>query len=357
MKCDVLYLCGQLHYGDSVSGNYIFYKLLKQLDNVNLKVLPLFPKTKQDIDYNDFLNYIPPTRKNIPHLMANIPEHKILVLSGDDFPLSFIDYLCKTYKSKLVIITMTHWLYGNGSAYPELENDFIGDIVNKRLHIFENYETYIINGSSYSALVHSNSNFSNIRNIILPFPFEEIDIDNNFEKNNDINKKVILWGTTQPEALRKGKEYFENILEHLYKMCDNPNDILIKTVGPKSQIDTKFEVEYLGVIANRKELSNVYKNVDVFALTTLADAGPMMATEAIRNNTPLVSFSTNIATDLVSNGKNGYIVNEIEEYASKLYEILYNKNFHMDLDYVKKFNSAELVSKKYNEFFKKLLKW
>jgi hypothetical protein len=34
MKCDILYLCGQLDYGDSVSGNYIFYKLLKQLDNV-----------------------------------------------------------------------------------------------------------------------------------------------------------------------------------------------------------------------------------------------------------------------------------------------------------------------------------
>jgi glycosyltransferase involved in cell wall biosynthesis len=251
---------------------------------------------------------------------------------------------------------MTHWLYGNGSAYPELENDFIGDVVNKRLHIFENYETYIINGSSYSALIHSNSKFCNIKNIILPFPFEEIDIDNNFEKINDVDKKVILWGTTQPETTRKGKEYFENILDWFYKMCDNPNDILIKTIGPKSEINTKFDVEYLGSIPNRKELSKVYKNVDVFALTTLADAGPMMATECIKNNTPLVSFSTNIATDLVSDGKNGYIVSETKEYASKLYEILYNKTFHMDLDYVKKFNSQETVATKYNEFFKKLLK-
>ncbi len=356
MKCDILYICGQLDYGNSVSGNYIFYKLLKQLHNVNLKVLPLFSKTEQDIDYNDFLNYIPPTQENIPHLLASIPEHKILVISGNDFPLSLIDYICKTYKSKLVIITMTHWLYGNNSEYPELNDMFLGDVVNNRLRIFENYETYIINGSSYSAQIHSYSKFCNIKNVILPFPFEEIEIDDNFQKSNDTNKKVILWGTTQPETPRKGKDYFEKILNSLYEMCDNPDDIMIKTIGPKSEINTKFSVEYLGSIPNRKELSKVYKNVHVFALTTLADAGPMMATECIRNNTPLVSFSTNIATDLVSDGKNGYIVNSIEEYAFKLYEILYNEKFHMDLDYVKKFNSQETVATKYNEFFNKLLK-
>ena len=45
-----------------------------------------------------------------------------------------------------------------------------------------------------------------------------------------------------------------------------------------------------------------------------------------------------------------------EEYANKLYDILYNKNYHMDLEYVKQFNSEESVIAKYNEFFKKLLK-
>lgn len=356
MKCDILYLSGALDYGESVSGNYILYKLLKQLDGVSLKVLPLFSETKQDIDYNDFLNYIPPTQENIPQLIVNIPEHKILVLSGNDIPLSFIDYICKTYKSKLVTITMTHWLYGNKSAYPELDDDFEGEAVNKRLEVFSKYETYIINGSSYSASVHSSSKFSNIQNVLLPFPFEEIEIDSTFEENNKSDKKVILWGTTQPETERKGKAYFENILDWLYKKVDNPNDILIKTIGPNSKLTTKFDVEYLGVIKNRFELSKIYKNVNVFALTTLADAGPMMATETIRNNTPLVSFATNIATDLIDNGKNGYIVSETIEFSDKLYDILYNDNYHMDLDYVKQFNSEESVVAKYNEFFKKLLK-
>jgi len=81
-----------------------------------------------------------------------------------------------------------------------------------------------------------------------------------------------------------------------------------------------------------------------------------MATECLKNNTPLVSFSTNISTDFVSDGKNGYVVDTVEDYTQKLYDILYNKNYHMDLEYIKVFNSEEIVLQKYSEFFKNILK-
>lgn len=353
MECDVLLVCGTLDYGSSVSGNYILYKILKQVENIKLKVLPLFPETYQPIDNDDFLPYITPHPEYVNDLINSIPKHKVLFLSGDDFPVELIKYICEKHNSKLVTITMIHWMYGNGSAYPELDNTFDGDIVRKRAAVYSSIDSHIIVGSTHSLNVHNASLLRNISSILIPFPFDEIEIDNSPKITN--NRKVILWGTTQPEQIRKGKDYFENILEHLYNRCENPDDILIKTIGPKSQINTKFDVEYLGPLPNRTELSKVYKNVDVFALTTLADAGPMMAVECIKNSTPLVSFPTNISADFVAAGKNGYIVKNTEEYASKLYEILYNKNFHIDLDYVKQFNSNEVVMKKYNEFFKKLL--
>jgi len=352
-KCDILYVCGMLDYEASVSGNYIFYKILKKIENVKLKVLPLFPQTNQPIDIDDFLKYIVPSPEYVDNLINSIPEHKILVFSGDDFPVELIQYICNKFNSKFVTITMTHWMYGNGTQYPELDNTFDGDIVRKRANIYNSIDSHIIVGSSHSMNIHNNSLLANISSELIPFPFDEIEVDDSLKIANE--RKVVLWGTTQPDQPRKGKDYFENILDWLYTMCDNPNDILIKTIGPKAKINTKFDIEHLGMIPNRKELSNVYKNVDVFALTTLADAGPMMATECIKNNTPLVSFPTNIAADFVNDGKNGYIVNGTEEYAKKLYEILYNKNFHMDLDYVKKFNSGDVVMKQYNEFFKKLL--
>ena len=346
ISCDILYVCGSFNYGKSVSGSYILYKILKQCD-VNIKVLPLFEKSSHPVDYNDFL---PSNGFEIDKL----PNHKILLVSGDDLKPNVLKEICTKYNSILLNTTMTHWMYGNTSPYPELDDDFDGEKVIERLNLYNSVKSYIITASTHSTNVHKMSKFSHIPFVQIPFPLEEIDNDEAFKKQSR-DKKIILWGTTQPNTPRKGKSYFENILKWLYNLMDNPTDILIQTIGEKSLIDTQFDVEYLGRIPTRFELSKIYKNADVFALTTLADAGPMMATECIRNETPLVSFSTNIASDYVDNGKNGYIVDCTEDYAKKLYEILFNKNFHIDLDYVKKINSQEVVILKYNEFFKKLL--
>jgi len=344
-KCDILYISDTFDYGKSVSGNYIIYKVLSET-KFNIKVLPLFKSTNQKIDDSHFLP------KGLD--LNNLPEHDILLVSGDDLHPSVLELICKKHNSTLVCVTMTHWMYGNTSPYPELDNDFEGNNVDNRLKLYNSVKSYMITTSTHSSNVHKMSKFSNIPFEQIPFPFEEIDSNSDFEKPHN-NKKIILWGTTQPQSKRKGKDYFENTLKWLYELVDNPNDILIQTIGPKSVIDTKFEVEHLGRIPNRMELSNVYKTADVFALTTLADAGPMMATECIRNGTPLVSYSTNISYDYIDGGKNGYIVEGSEEFAEKLYEILFNNNFHMDLEYVKKFNSQNVVQKKYEQFFNKLL--
>ena len=356
MECDVLLVCGILDYGDSVSGNYILYKTLKKVKGITLKVLTMFRYTNIEVDADDFLPFIEPSSENIQKLIDTLPKHKLLFLSGNDFPNFIIKVICEKFDSKFVTITMTHWVFGNTPSihYPELENDMDGDIVEQRKNLYELLDATIIVGSSYSKMILENSLFKNVNCELIPFPFEEIDVDVNYKK--PINKiKTILWGTTQPKTFRKGKSYFENILEWLYKIVNNPDDIVVKYIGKEIDIDTKFNVEYLGFIPNRKELSKVYKDTDVFALTTLADAGPMMAVECIKNETPLVSFATNISTDIVKDGKNGYVVDGTEEYANALYEILYNKNFYMDLDYVKQFNSEESVIQKYEHFFKKIL--
>jgi len=52
-RYDILYVCGAMDYGDSVSGSYILYKILKKL-NLSIRVLPMFLKTKHKIDNNEF---------------------------------------------------------------------------------------------------------------------------------------------------------------------------------------------------------------------------------------------------------------------------------------------------------------
>jgi glycosyltransferase involved in cell wall biosynthesis len=352
-ECDVLYICGTLEYGSSVSGNYILYKSLKKVKGITLKVLPIYEwiSDKEEPEY--FLPHIDNYKDlSISEFLKKIPKHKVLFISGNDLSNNTIHAICTHFGSKLVTITMSHWIFGNTSHYPELENDFDGPAVRERLALFESIDSYILTGSTNSYSILKQSLFKNIKSYVIPFPFDEVDTYDGFVEKHE---KSILWGTQQPLNPRKGKVYFEEILKKLYELCDNPNDILIKQIGPKVQLNTNFKVEQLGEIPNRLELSKVYKSSKVFALTTLADAGPMMALECIKNQTPLVSFATNISTDLVDDGKNGYIAESIDEYANYLYDIIYNNQFHIDNEHVKKFNSEKSVDENYQLFFDKIL--
>jgi len=354
-KYNVLYVCGVFDYGNSVSGGYILYKILKKVKNINLIVLPLFPNTIHPIDKSQFLPYIPNYRSmSSEDIIKLLPEHDLLFISGEDFTNKQTFDICNHFKSKFINITMSNWLFGNTSHYPELDDDFEGPFAENRLQLYNHLNAHIVVGSTHSLNVMKSSMFSDLPYTFIPLPFEEIETyDGIVEK--DTNKKIILWGTQQPDNPRKGKVYFENILKWLYKMVEVPSDIIIYYIGPNTSLDSPFEVKKLGHIPNRVELSKIYKVSDVFALTTLADAGPMMATECLKNGTPLVSFNTNISVDFIDNGKNGYIVDGTEEYAKKLYDILYNNNFHMDLDYIKEFNKEDSVIDRYEKMFDKLM--
>ena len=102
-------------------------------------------------------------------------------------------------------------------------------------------------------------------------------------------------------------------------------------------------------------MSTAYQESKALALTTLADAGPMMAAESIKNKTPLVSFNTNISMDLVKDGINGYTVDTNEDFADKLYEILFKNKYKIDYDYITKFNGEEVVALKYKNLFNSML--
>ena len=60
--------------------------------------------------------------------------------------------------------------------------------------------------------------------------------------------------------------------------------------------------------------------------------------------------------DITANGINGYTVDNNEDFADKLYKILFESDFQIDHDFIKKFNSEEVVLSKYNELFDTFLK-
>lgn len=353
-ECDILYIAGTFDYGTSVSGNYIMYKCIKSIKDARTTVLPLFENTKFTIDSSEFLPFLGYDLKRISseELINNLPKHKVLIMSGDDLTEEQIVKVCTHFNSKLVTITMTHWIFGD-TSYPELDGYLEGESTKNRLKAYTEVGTTVIVGSSHSKRVMEKSLFKDLGCALIPFPLEEIDVDTS--EVVVTGKKVILWGTTQPETRRKGKVEFEQILSELYLMCENPEDIVIHQIGPRTHIDTKFQVEHLGVVADRRALSKIYRGGNVFAQTTLSDAGPMMTVECLWNSTPVVSFDTNIASDLVDNGINGYIVETSKEFAQKIYDILYQGSYEFDMEKIKDFNNISKVYDLYNKLYQSII--
>ena len=355
-KCDILYISGALDYGDSVSGNYILYYLLSKLENeYDIKYIGLWNhQQKQKYSPENFIYFDDRLKQRTnAELDAIIPEHKILFLSGDDLTNSQLEYLHKKFNNKVVVCAMTSWVFGCTSSYPELDNDLKGDITQKRYETYKKINAHIAHVSSYSQKVQNKSLFHSLSSSILPLPFDQIESSN--QSNNRVStNKIILWGTTQPQTRRKGLQEFSQILNIFKEKYPNADSLEIHTVGPLPHLNSSFNVVNKGTL-DRKRMADAYREADVFALTTLADSGPMMAAESIKNNTPLVSFNTNVSMDITSNGINGYTVDSNEDFADKLYKILFQSDFEINHDFIKKFNSEEVVLNKYKNLFNGIL--
>lgn len=352
MKFRVLYVSGVFDYWGSPSGNYILYKTLKMIPNLEIKVVgvgshafSVFRPEPEDL-HTEFS-----IRTNVADFVSRIPAHDFLIMTGPDLNNEILLSIIQKHNSKLIVSAMTHWVFGNSESYPELSpQNFVGPNIQNRKDFFSLIDASILCHSTYSQNVHNISPLKTLRSYVIPLPFDEIDIEHSENTSVKIAKKKILWGTTQPETKRKGLDFFQKVLQLLETKVDN-DLIIVQTVGHTVDLNTKFEHQKLGYFPNRTSLSKAYQNADVFAQTTFADAGPMMVVESLKNNLPVVSLKTNISLDLVGDGINGYLCDGAEDFVEKIIQTLFDGTVKMDLDKIKKFNSKESVVQKYEEMF------
>ena len=128
-------------------------------------------------------------------------------------------------------------------------------------------------------------------------------------------QKVIFFGATSLNDPRKGVQYFLEALNILKKKLEIQNtikyssDFLILLAGkegfePFRSIGIPIkEVGYL----NEKDLIRAYQAADFAVSPSLEDSGPMMVNQCIMCGTPMVTFNTGVAMDLVKTGETGYI--------------------------------------------------
>ncbi len=118
--------------------------------------------------------------------------------------------------------------------------------------------------------------------------------------------KVVFWGATYIEEERKGFLYFVAALQELKK--DFHDEMILLIAGKRRnefKPDIPFPHVYTGLL-NTEELLNHYKAADIVVVSSLEDGGPMMIVESMMCGTPVVSFATGLANELVITGETGY---------------------------------------------------
>jgi glycosyltransferase involved in cell wall biosynthesis len=335
MKADIIHISGFDTYNTHDSGNYIVFNFLRQLKEYDSKMILCMNKQKTH-DKDTF--YIPKNK-----VYESIKECKILIIHDELFSIKEIEKFYKKLNCNIVMITQTHYhlitseCIGN-NAHPELNdkeaNDHNDFFISQKRKIIKNLPISLVHGSSYTGRITKKYNmFDNMT--LIPLPDDVPFCKSSKEKTRKflrlpLDKKIIFWGTSHPKTKRKGKFLFDQCLDFLWDSLDNKQreDIIILNVGPpagKFGINSAFSVLPTGYIKTRKEMSVYYRASDISVCTTIADAGPMMISESMCNETPVIAFDRSISCDLCDDGKTGYLVKDLntENMAKSIYNSLY----------------------------------
>jgi glycosyltransferase involved in cell wall biosynthesis len=127
------------------------------------------------------------------------------------------------------------------------------------------------------------------------------------------NKKVLLFVSDSVNNHRKGFAYLIKAFEQI-----NNNNIVLLSVGAKnSSLIQSNNIKELGRINDELLMSIIYSAADVFIIPSLMDNLPNTVLESIMCGTPVIGFPVGGIPDMIQDGENGYLTDEISVPALK----------------------------------------
>lgn len=143
------------------------------------------------------------------------------------------------------------------------------------------------------------------------------------EKNKDGSlKRVLMIGN---DLVRKGVyDYFE-----IASKYPNVNFILAGSGNNKIDINNEINeknlqnVSYLGMISSN-ELSILLKTIDLHILPSRSEGFPKVTLETAAAGVPSIVYSDYGATEWIINGKNGWVLNTLDEMIATLQTLIEN---------------------------------
>ncbi|WP_405605396.1 glycosyltransferase [Polaribacter sp. Asnod1-A03] len=169
------------------------------------------------------------------------------------------------------------------------------------------------------------------------------------------DKKMILFVADSVTANRKGFVFLEKAIESI-----NNKDVVLCVIG-KNKLKSNFSnIIQLGVLKDDNLMSLAYSAADVFVIPSLMDNLPNTVLESIMCGTPVIGFPVGGIPDMITNGFNGLITNEIsvESLVESINQFLEGIDKYKRKDiYKEAFNKYNLSvqAKAYEDLYKSIL--
>ena len=220
------------------------------------------------------------------------------------------------------------------------------EILKKRLFT-KNKNITIVTPSAWLKKESESSIFSNYKHFLIPYG-----LDTNIFRNRNreyakefLNipqaKTSILFVADSIENNRKG---FNLLLLALNRIETSNIHLIIVGQASKGTLSklSKFSFSYFGSVNSEYFLSLIYNASDYFVIPSIMDNLPNTAIEAVCCGTPVLGFRTGGIPDIVQNGLNGRLSDEIsvDGLEEILKEVLENK-----LEFKSELISAEGINK------------
>ena len=94
---------------------------------------------------------------------------------------------------------------------------------------------------------------------------------------------------------------------------DNTMVLNVGPIPPKPLSQSQpFQVVHTGYLKTREKMAMAYKMADIGLSTTTTDAGPMMISESMQNECPLISFDRSVGVDIIEHGETGFIIKDLD---------------------------------------------
>lgn len=255
---------------------------------------------------NSFINY-----DLILELQKKL-NFKIIVYPIDMEPITggcHYFWNCKNFKSGCK----------NCPAVTNLLKTRVEENMKKKTNFYKKSNLGFISGTkTLSKIIKSSSIWHNKKS--LQTLYSGIDKDIFYPKVIYEKKINILYRSSY--NLRKGEQILKETLIKLSNDNEFKKKMKFNIIGSSSinnfLNDYSFNYNYFGEIKNDYKLSDLYRKSDFFLNTSIQDGGPIMINESLMCNLPIISFPTQLASEVISNSIGFLIKTNFSENLKKI---------------------------------------